>query len=149
MGAASGSWGETLRASVSLAAPSLGPRRRSTVLPTVLQPASSTASHAAMIPAAADSLIPGLIPLMGGDLIHHGNGAEGATNPRKLPQLETNKSQGIRAQKSQDSDLRNWVQKQERRSFAAPPPCAMSSLSPVRDDQSAIAETFRSLDHAL
>ena len=37
----------------------------------------------------------------------------------------------------------------ERRSFAAPPPCAMSSLTPVRDDQSGNRETFRSLDHAL
>ena len=35
--------------------------------------------------------------------------------------------------------------KKERRSFGAPPPCAMSCFTPVRDDQLGGRETFRSL----
>jgi hypothetical protein len=57
-----------LPTSVSLGA--LSPLMRSTVLLTVLQADSMAVSKVPAMPATAQSLIPGLIPLMSGDLIH-------------------------------------------------------------------------------
>jgi hypothetical protein len=117
-------------------------------------------SNAPPMQAAVRSLIPGVFPIMPAIL----STLEGALKGRQIfangtnqAQITAHQSQGIRAQQNPGKLIAIWVQKkgkvgckkQERRSFAAPPPCAMSSLSPVRDDQSAIAETFRSLDHAL
>jgi hypothetical protein len=61
---------------------------RSTVLLTVLQPKSIVPSSAAAMPAVAEHLIPVLVPLMAGDLIHGAVAAKEATNPVKSPQSD-------------------------------------------------------------
>jgi len=58
---------------------------RSTVLLTVLQPNSMLPSSAGM-PAVVVRVIPVLVPLMAGDLIHGAVAAKEATNPVKSPQ---------------------------------------------------------------
>ena len=71
-----------LPTSVSLGA--LGPLMRSTVLLTVLQADSIAISKVPAMPATAQSLIPGLVALMAGDLIHGTVAAKEATNPGQI-----------------------------------------------------------------